>query len=57
MYIRQELTKDLYQWNGSDILYNKNALGMIPEQRPIVGWGTVTDKKDKSTLLPLYYTR
>ena len=30
---------------------------MIPEQRPIVGWGTVTDKKDKSTLLPLYYAR
>ena len=30
---------------------------MVPEQRPIVGWGTVTDKKDKSTLLPLYYAR
>ena len=57
MYIRQELTKDLYQWNGSDILYNRDALQMVPEQRPIVGWGTVTDKKDKSTLLPLYYAR
>jgi hypothetical protein len=57
MYIRQELTKDLYQFNGSDITYNKDALKMTPEQRPIVGWGTVTDKKDKSTLLPLYYAR
>lgn len=57
MYIRQEFTKDLYQWNGSNILYNRNALEMVPEQRPIIGWGTVTEHKDKSTLFPLYYAR
>lgn len=57
MFIRQEYTKALYQYNGSNITYNRKALDMKAEQRPIIGWGTITDKKDKSTLMPCYYSR
>lgn len=45
MYIRQEATKDLYQYNGSDILYNNNFLDLVPNQQ------------NKSTQMPLYYSR
>ena len=56
MYIRQELTKDLYQYNGSDILYNRNALEMIPQKRPFISInGNIY--QDKSTIFPLYYTK
>lgn len=37
MYVRQELTKHLYQLNGSDITYNPNYIDLLDrvEQRPI----------------------
>lgn len=54
MFVRQEYTKALYQNNGSDITYNKESLNMVPSQRYIEG---TADKKDKSTLFPLYYYR
>lgn len=45
MYVRQEATKDLYQFNGSDILYNRDFLDVQTKQL----------KKSRS--LPLYYSR
>lgn len=44
-YVRQEITKDFYQYNGSNITYNKNLFRVSTEQQP------------KSTIFPLYYTR
>lgn len=57
MYIRQEATKDFYQYNGSDILYNRNFLNLRGSQRPISRNGIATGAMDKSTMFPLYYTR
>lgn len=57
MYIRQEATKDFYQYNGSDIMYNKNFLELRGKQRPILRNGIPTGVKDKSTMFPLYYAR
>lgn len=51
IYFRQEAVKALYQYNGSDILYDHSFTEIIPEQRPGV------DYNDKSTLFPLYYSR
>lgn len=45
MYVRQEATKDLYQFNGSDILYNRDFLDVQTKQLK------------KSRALPLYYSR
>ena len=45
MFIRQEATRDFYQYNGSDITYDRNFLSLNPEQNK------------RSTLLPLYYSR
>lgn len=45
MFIRQEVTKDFYQYNGSDILYNRKLFELQPEQNK------------KSISLPLYYSR
>ena len=53
MYIRQEATKELYNYNGSDITYDTNYLSQESEHRKISN----TDKYDKSTILPLYYSR
>lgn len=59
MYIRQEATKHLYQYNGSDITYDHNYTNLESVHRPLKD----SDGKeipgyfDKSTLLPLYYSR
>lgn len=57
MYIRQEATKDFYQYNGSDILYNRNFLDLRGAQRDILRNWKPTGVKDKSTMFPLYYAR
>ena len=45
MFVRQEVTKDFYQYNGSDILYNDKLFEVEPKQNK------------KSVTLPLYYSR
>lgn len=55
MYIRQEATKELYQFNGSDIVYNPDYKTLNSDPRPMNG--LVTDKYEKSTIFPLYYRR
>lgn len=63
MYIRQEATKELYQYNGSDILYNSNYKKLKSKHRkielvdPITKKITLSSKYDRSTLFPLYYSR
>lgn len=53
MYFRQEATKSLYQYNGSDILYNRNYLNVKPSQIEVLG----STYKGKSTMFPLFYSR
>ena len=53
MYVRQEATKELYQYNGCDITFDKGYKELREYQRPIKG----TEYYDRSTLLPLYYSR
>ena len=55
MYIRQEATKELYQFNGSDIVYNPDYKTLNSEPRPLKN--STTYKYDKSTIFPLYYSR
>lgn len=55
MYIRQEATKELYQFNGSDIVYDSDYKTLNSEPRPINN--LITDKYEKSTIFPLYYSR
>lgn len=63
MYIRQEATKELYQYNGSDILYNPDYKDLESKHRkievvdPITKIIQLSPKYDRSTLLPLYYSR
>ena len=61
MYIRQEATKELYQYNGSDILFNSNYVNLDSEHRKNYkiqnGQKIELQSYDKSTLLPLYYQR
>lgn len=63
MYIRQEATKELYQYNGSDILFNPDYKTLKSEHRkiqlvdPVTKTVTLSSNYDKSTLLPLYYSR
>ena len=61
MYIRQEATKHLYQYNGSDILFNSDYVNLDSEHRKNYriqyGKKIELDNFDKSTLLPLYYQR
>lgn len=61
MYIRQEATKELYQYNGSDILFNSNYVNLDSEHRKNyrIEKGQRIELKgyDRSTLLPLYYQR
>lgn len=54
MYIRQEATKELYQFNGSDITYDHDYKRLESEPRKIEG---IDGIYDKSTILPLYYSR
>lgn len=53
MYCRQEATKQLYQWLGSDIKFNRNYQNLDPKQTQIVG----SSYYQKSTYFPLYYQR
>lgn len=61
MYIRQEATKELYQYNGSDITFDPDYSKLTSEHRKnyIVSNGKKQelDSYDRSTLLPLYYQR
>lgn len=54
MYIRQEATKELYQNNGCDIVFDHDYVNLIEEHRPVE---SIKGIFDKSTLLPLYYSR
>lgn len=58
MYIRQEATKELYQYNGADITYNSNYKTLEEKQRPIYNKdGSLSQYYEKSTILPLNYFR
>lgn len=60
MYVRQEATKDLYQYNGADILYNRDFLELVDKVKPRIikdENGIETGKQDKSTIFPIYYGR
>lgn len=61
MYIRQEATKELYQYNGSDILFDSDYVKLDSEHRRryMIQNGARIELQgyDKSTLFPLYYCR
>lgn len=61
MYIRQEATKELYQYNGSNILFNSDYVKLDSEHRKryMIQNGARIELQgyDKSTLFPLYYCR
>ena len=61
MYIRQEATKELYQYNGSDILFNSDYVNLDSEHRKNyrIEEGQRIELKgyDRSTIFPLYYQR
>ena len=61
MYIRQEATKELYQYNGSDILFDSDYVKLDSEHRKRYkiqnGARIELQGYDKSTLFPLYYCR
>lgn len=59
MYIRQEATKELYQYNGCDIMYDHNYSDLDSVHRPLLDdYGNkVEGKYDRSTIMPLYYSR
>ena len=61
MYIRQEATKELYQYNGCDITFDEDYGNLTSEHRKnyIIQGGKKTELStyDRSTLLPLYYQR
>jgi hypothetical protein len=45
MFFRQEATKEFYQFNGSDIVFDERYRELNPSKNP------------KSTIFPLYYSR
>lgn len=55
MYFRQEATKHLYQYNGGNVVFNKNYLGITPTQRDMLY--STSKYKDKSVMFPLFYSR
>lgn len=57
MYIRQEATKELYQFNGSDIVFDPDYKNLVSEHRPLVSDNSRVQIYDKSTIFPLYYCR
>ena len=59
MYIRQEATKELYQYNGCDITYNHDYNKQQSVHRPLLNSDgeEISGYYDKSTLMPLYYSR
>lgn len=52
MYIRQEATKELYQYNGSNITYDHNYKKLQETPKDTIG-----NLYEKSTIMPLYYVR
>lgn len=60
MYIRQEATKQLYQYNGSDIVYDHDYKKLHTEEhRPLLDqdYNPIIGQYDKSTIMPLFYCR
>lgn len=59
MYIRQEATKELYQYNGFDVLYDSDYVNLESKHRELLdkNGNRVGNLYDKSTLFPLYYSR
>lgn len=59
MYIRQEATKELYQYNGSDVTYDTSYTALQSYHRSLIGadGNPVPDRYDRSVILPLYYAR
>lgn len=57
MYIRQEATKELYQYNGVDIEFDRNYKKLDSRHRPICTKSDGTEVFDRSTIFPLYYYR
>ena len=60
MYIRQEATKELYQYNGQDITFDHNYKKLDSSPRDIVdskGKKINNGFYDKSTIFPMYYHR
>ena len=60
MYIRQEATKELFQYNGMNITFDNSYKNLKEEHRLIPGFPKLTKdccKYDKSTLFPMYYYR
>ena len=53
MFFRQEATKEFYQFNGSNIVFDERYRDITPQQRDIKD----SNIKDKSTIFPLYYSR
>lgn len=58
MYVRQEATKELFQYNGMDIVFDHDYTEVEEKHRPIYDDNlNETGEYDKSTLLPLWYAR
>ena len=59
MYIRQEATKELYQYNGFDVTYDHEYSDLDSEHRPLLDsdGNEIPGFYDRSTLMPLYYSR
>lgn len=57
MYIRQEATKELYQYNGSDVTFDSNYKNLESVHRPLYIGDPDPEYYDKSTIFPLYYCR
>ena len=59
MYIRQEATKELYQYNGCDITYDHDYTDLTSEHRSLKNseGKDISGYYDRSTLMPLYYSR
>lgn len=59
MYIRQEATKELHQYNGSNIVFDNNYNKLNSIHRPLKdsNGNIIQDKYDKSTIFPLYFYR
>lgn len=55
MYIRQEATKELYQYNGSNIVFDHGYKKLISKPRRLRNNDNYF--YDKSTIFPLYYCR
>lgn len=57
MYFRQEALRALYQYNGSNILYDHDFWNREAKQRKRVDEVTGEEYIDKTTMFPFYYMR